>query len=99
MCYTKKENEMSLSDSLKNIQMILGLNQSEIAKKIGVCRSTVNRWMMGRNKPDSKLVWKALERLQRKADRTILSWKEELKDKPTKENTCLTRPRKEKHGD
>ena len=42
---------MKSSDIIKDIRSRLGLNQTELAEKLGVSFATVNRWESGSYKP------------------------------------------------
>ena len=56
-----------LSKSIKSIRQKLGLSQEELAQKLGVSFTSVNRWENGQTKP-SKLARRQIEALCKKCD-------------------------------
>ena len=55
---------------IKKIRESLKLTQDEFARKIGVCRATVNRWENNLREP-SKLALKEIDRLIKKIQNKI----------------------------
>jgi len=63
------ENE--ISKMIKGLRVSLGLTQEQLAAKVGVTFSTINRWENGRGKP-SPLAMKQIEGLQKEFDHNEL---------------------------
>lgn len=42
---------MDFSDIIKNIRIRLELSQEELARELGICFATVNRWENGKSTP------------------------------------------------
>ena len=58
------ELDMGFFDTLKDIMIDLNLNQSQLAKMIGVKQSQVSEWLNGKSKPgydNLKSICKALD--------------------------------------
>jgi len=53
-----------ISKMIKDLRASLGLTQEQLAAKVGVTFSTINRWENGRGKP-SPLAMKQIEELQK----------------------------------
>lgn len=53
-----------ISKTIKDLRVSLGLTQEQLAAKVGVTFSTINRWENGRGKP-SPLAMKQIEELQK----------------------------------
>ena len=45
-----------LADKIKNLREDIGLTQSELAKKLGITRSSVNAWEMGISTPSTQYI-------------------------------------------
>ena len=54
---------MTLAFRLKEQTQILGINQSELARKVGVTRYTVSDWFLGKSKPRHDKLLKVAEAL------------------------------------
>jgi len=62
----KKASGKDRADTIKRLRIKLGLTQEQLAAKVGVTFSTVNRWEAGRSQP-SPLAWREIERLSEAA--------------------------------
>ena len=60
-------NKDNLPSRIKSIRQQLGLSQEELAQKLGVSFTTVNRWENGQTKP-SKLARRQIETLCKEFD-------------------------------
>ena len=56
------------SKCIKSIRQQLGISQEELAQKLGVSFTSVNRWENGQTKP-SKLAKKQIDLLSKKTDK------------------------------
>lgn len=63
-------NKDHLSIRIKSIRQQLGLSQEELAQKLGVSFTSVNRWENGQTKP-SKLARRQIEALCKEFDYQI----------------------------
>jgi len=54
---------------IKQIRLLLGLTQEEMAAAVGVAVTTVSRWENGRSHPLGLLVTRRLARLERKSSK------------------------------
>lgn len=58
---------MNLSETIKQIRKREFLSQQDFAKEIGVAFSTVNRWELGKTKPNYKALKRINEFCQKKS--------------------------------
>ena len=65
VAYATNNQKMKKLLNIKKIRKKLELSQEQLAVKIGVSRSTINRWENNRNNP-SKLALREMQRLLNK---------------------------------
>ncbi|MGI9861348.1 helix-turn-helix transcriptional regulator [Moorella naiadis] len=76
-----------LGNRIKQKRLELGLTQEDVAKKIGVNRSTVSSWEIGRREPDGEILAKLANILQCSTDFLLRNKTSSLQQKdPVEEN-------------
>lgn len=81
----RKDDNMALSDNIKNARKKKMLTQRELAEKLGVSHNTISDWERGYSKPDTDTVFLLCEILNVDAN-YLFDWK---KDNTSDEKTIL----------
>lgn len=56
-----------MRNEIKEIETLYRYTDSDVAKKLGVCRETINRWKNGKTEPKDKTMQAKIEQLKEKA--------------------------------